>query len=377
MKKQVLFVDDDRSVLAGFQRMLDTQTEVWDMTFASSADEALDATTKSDLDVIVADVRMPGKDGFELLKLLQETERTRDIPVVIVTGVLENGYKRRALDLGASDLLSKPVDAEDLVARLQSVLRLKSYQDELKAQKQTLAEKVKQRTMELEESRLDIIWRLAKAAEFRDKDTGNHVVRVGWYCRPIAEALGLERDFVDMLFLASPLHDIGKIGIPDHILFKPGILEPEEWEIMKTHCAIGAEILQSNSELMQTFRAWSKRPAHSSQEPGNPILRMASSIALTHHEKWDGTGYPHGLVGEQIPLESRIVALADVYDALGSDRPYHRARLEDKVMRMIQELVGSHFDPAVYAAFEKSMKEIRSIQKEFSDKVNASDEADE
>jgi len=259
-----------------------------------------------------------------------------------------------------------------LLARIQSALRLKSYQDELKTQRENLKQKVREQTIELEESRLDIIWRLAKAAEYRDQDTGNHVVRVGWYCRPIAEALGMASDFVEMLFLASPLHDIGKIGIPDHILLKPGILTPEEWIIMKTHSAIGAAILQSDSKLLKTFRTWNELPLHSNQESGNPILKMASSIALTHHEKWDGTGYPHGLVGEQIPIESRIVALADVYDALGSVRPYHAAHRESDVIRMIEDLVGRHFDPAVHRAFQKSIDDIRSIRNQFSDEVNTS-----
>ncbi len=367
MKKQILFVDDEASALKGLRRMLEGQTNVWDMTFVGSADEALSVAEQSDLDVVVSDVHMPGKDGFELLTVLQKSERTRDIPVVIVTGILETSYRRKALDLGAADLLNKPVDFEDLLARLRNTLRLKSYQDELKAQREVLKERVRERTIELEESRLEIIWHLAKAAEFRDSDTGNHVVRVGWYCRPIARAVGMGDDFVERLFLASPLHDIGKIGIPDHILLKPGILTPEEWVIMKTHCAIGAAILQPVSGRPKPFDLLNGAPRVSGQQVTNPVLKMAASIALTHHEKWDGTGYPHGLAGDQIPLESRIVALADVYDALGSNRPYHRAYPQGNVIAALRELVGRHFDPAVHRAFEESIGEIRSIRERFSD----------
>ena len=375
MKKVVVFVDDERNVLNGFRRMLADQSEVWEMIFLDSADQALDETETREVDVIVSDIRMPGTDGFELLKHLKASERTRDVPVVIVTGNHEEDLKRRALDLGATDLLSKPINTEDLIARVQSALRLKSHQDALKNQNEILEKKVKERTVELEalaakleKSRLEIIWRLGKAGEYRDEETGNHVIRMGCYCRPIAEALGMGSDFAELLVLAAPLHDIGKIGIPDGILLKPGKLTPSEWEIMRTHPAIGAAILRHDSKMMRAFaQLRAPNETSGSEMDEHPVLGMAASIAQNHHEKWDGSGYPNGLVAEAIPLEARIVALADVYDALICDRRYRKALPEGEVLQMIRENVGRHFDPIVHKAFEKSLDEIRSIRERFSD----------
>jgi putative two-component system response regulator len=375
MKRRVVFVDDERNVLNAFRRMLERQSELWEMVFLESADKVLHETKSHEVDVIISDIRMPGMDGFELLRQLKVCEQTKDIPVVIVTGNHEEDLKRHALDLGATDLLSKPVNTEDLIARVQSALRLKSHQDTLKNQNEILEQKVKERTADLvaltsklEESRLEIIWRLGKAGEYRDEETGNHVIRMGCYCRPISEALGMGSEFAELIVLAAPLHDIGKIGIPDGILLKAGKLTPKEWDVMRTHPAIGAAILRHDSKMMRAFAELrSARGASRLQIDEHPVLSMASSIALNHHEKWDGSGYPNRLAGDVIPLEARIVALADVYDALVSDRCYRAAVPEAEVLRMMQENVGLHFDPVVHKAFEKSLNEIRSIRERFSD----------
>ncbi|MGB2987639.1 MAG: response regulator, partial [Phycisphaerae bacterium] len=277
MKKRILFVDDEPNVLEGLRRMLRAQSARWDMRFVSSADEALDQIRQTWPDVLVSDVMMPGKDGFALLTELRESGRTKDMPVIMLTGVNAADVKRRALTLGATDLLNKPVEAEDLIARLQSVLRLKSYQDELKAQNEILDRRVRERTAELAASRLDIIWRLARAAEFRDEDTGNHVVRVGYYCRVLAEELGMQREFVETLFLASPLHDIGKIGVPDSILLKRGRLTTGEWEIMKKHCAIGEDILCQDSRPTNPFLDRLLGRQKPTETACNPLLSMAAS----------------------------------------------------------------------------------------------------
>lgn len=370
MKKRILFVDDEPNVLDGLRRMLRAERGRWDMSFVGGADAALDQMRASGFDAVVSDVNMPGKDGFALLAEMRTDERTRDVPVIILTGRHESDIKRRALDLGATDLLNKPVDPHDLIARLRSVTRLKAYQDEIKGQNAILERKVKERTAELADSRLDIIWRLGKTAEYRDKETGNHVERVGCYCRVIAETLGADHEFVEMLFLTSPLHDIGKIGIPDAILLKRGPLNEDEWDVMKRHCAIGAEILREDSKVMNAFLAWRGERAYGQNgNTENPILKMASSIALTHHEWWDGTGYPVGLAGEEIPLESRIVALADVYDALCSKRPYKPAFSEAEALSVIHDEVRRHFDPAVYAALVESVKELRAIRTELCDET--------
>ncbi|MBU0719276.1 MAG: response regulator [Planctomycetes bacterium] len=367
MKKRILFVDDEPNVLEGLRRMLRGHRGRWDMSFVCTADEALDQIRQTPPDVVVSDVMMPGKDGFALLTELRESGHAKDIPVVMLTGVDAADVKRRALTLGATDLLNKPVEAEDLIARLQSVLRLKSYQDELKAQNEILDRRVQERTAELAASRLDIIWRLARAAEFRDEDTGDHVVRVGHYCRVLAEMLGMEREFVETLFLASPLHDIGKIGVPDSILLKRGRLTTEEWEIMKKHCAIGEDILSQDSRPTNPFLDRLRGRQKPTEDACNPLLSMAASIALTHHERWDGTGYPGGLKEDQIPLESRIVAVADVYDALCSERPYKPAYSADRTVEIIAREVGRHFDPDVFAAFAKLTDEFRVIRTDLMD----------
>jgi putative two-component system response regulator len=377
MKSRVVFVDDERNVLNGFRRMLEAESVSWDMVFLDSALPVLEETKNHEVDVIISDIQMPGIDGFQLLTQLKRSERTKDIPVIIVTGNHEKDLKRRALDMGAADLLGKPIDTEDLIARVQSALRLKSHQDALKNQNEILERKVRERTAELEkltakieDSRLEIIWRLGKAGEYRDEEKGNHVIRMGCYCRPIAEALGMGSDFAELLVLAAPLHDIGKIGIPDSILLKPGKLTAKEWEVMRTHPEIGAAILRHDSKMMRAFAELmpSRRTSHLQMEE-HPVLRMAASVALNHHEKYDGTGYPRGLMGEWIPVEARIIALADVYDALVYDRPYRAALPEREVLRMIQEQVGRHFDPTVHRAFENALDEIRAIRERFADET--------
>jgi response regulator RpfG family c-di-GMP phosphodiesterase len=368
-RKRILFVDDDPSFLDGLRRVLHGQRHVWDMAFVPGVDEAIAEMGKGAFDAIVTDVKMPGKDGFELLRVIHDSETHRDVPVIMLTGLGENELKALALNLGANDLLSKPVGEEDLLARLRSALHLKTVQDALKEVNATLEAKVAERTSELEQSRLDIIWRLAKAGEHRDEGTGSHIVRVGCYARLIAESLGLPRDSVEFLFLTTPLHDIGKIGIPDAILRKPGPLTPEERRTMQDHCVIGAEILLQEPKGMRPFLEWrGERSVHSLlAAAGNRILAMAASIAMTHHERWDGKGYPMGLSGDDIPLNGRIAGVADVYDALCSHRPYKEAFPEEESLAILKADSGKHFDPAVVSAFNRVFKEARAVRAEFPD----------
>jgi len=371
MKKHILFVDDEPNVLKGIERMLHSQRDEWVLNSAQSVDAALDLTAKAAFDAVVSDISMPGKDGFELLRILHESDTTKDIPVIILTGNKEHSLKRRALEMGATDLLNKPVTREDLLARLRSVLRLKSYQDDLKAHNNLLEQKVRERTAELEESRLDIILRLGKAAEYRDEETGNHILRVGCYCRVLAEELGMTPDFIEMIFLTSPLHDIGKIGIPDNILLKPGKLTLDERSIMQEHCAIGAQLLSEEINSLHLFLVEREAVPREKRPAGkdNPLLQMASTIALTHHEKWDGSGYPNGLAGQAIPLVARIVAVADIYDALRSMRPYKPSCSEEETRKIMKDECRKHFDPLVFAAFEKTTKDFTLINDHYSDKI--------
>jgi len=356
VKSRIVFVDDEAQVLEGLKRMLSCMDEDWEMTFLSSSDEALELMAANPYDAVVSDLRMPGIDGFELLQKLRGSEKTGDVPVVILTGAGEDDLKRQAL------------------ARINSMLRLKAVQDELKRHNALLEQRVRERTAELEASRIEIIWRLAKAGEYRDEETGNHIMRVGCYCRILAEELGMERRFTELLFLTSPLHDVGKIGIPDSILLNKGKLAPEEWRIMQSHCAVGEAILLQQPKGMEPFLAWQEADAcEQAGRSNNFLLEMAARIARAHHEWWDGSGYPDGLAGEDIPLEARIVALADVYDALGSVRPYKPAYPEDKILAIIREENGAHFDPSVLAAFENVLDKIRSIRSQYSDHAAVAD----
>ncbi|MFW6114212.1 MAG: HD domain-containing phosphohydrolase [bacterium] len=378
MKKRILLVDDEQSVLDALRRMLRPQREVWDVWCVSCPNAAWKLMLHHSFDAMVLDIKMPYMSGLELLQCVQQAEQTWDLPVVMLTDLCTREIKRQALDLGAADLLNKPVAPEDLIARLRSVLRLKSYQDELKSHKQLLEQRVAERTSDLVHARLDIIWRLGKAAEHRDTETGNHVIRVGCMSREIAECLHMDRDFVETLFLAAPLHDIGKIGIPDAILLNPSRLNSEEWNIMKQHCQIGARILREECTAKFAFREWrGTQSQFDDQEPANPVLDLGASIALTHHEKWDGSGYPRGLSGDEIPFESRIVAICDVFDAMTSHRPYKNAFTEDQALSILREGRGRHFAPEIHAAFMKSYPAIRSIRERFRDNTNVRVEAED
>ena len=384
MKPRIVLVDDEQSVLDSLQRNLRAYRATWDILAFTCPEQAWEHINANGADTVVSDLRMPHTDGLQLLAKLQQQELTQDIPFIILTGQGDRELRRKALESGATDLLTKPADAEDLLARIRSALRLKAHQDELKLSNAQLEQKVIERTRELNQSRLEVIWRLAKAAEFRDEDTGNHVIRVASYSREIAKTLGLDREFINKLFLTAPLHDIGKIGIPDAILLKPGKLTDAEWQVMKTHCAIGARILRDDCKATTAFecRQDDPLPCTDSTEPSfgsslhsqgydDPLLEMASTVALTHHEKWDGSGYPQGLRGEAIPLEARIVALADVYDALTSGRPYKPPFSAEKSLEIIRDGIGKHFDPQIHEAFAASIDEIQAIQLSLSDHAEA------
>jgi putative two-component system response regulator len=370
VKKRILIVDDDQRMLDALRRTLHAQSADWAVTFVRRPEAAWEALLETAYDAVVTDLRMPGIGGLELLGRIRRSEKTKDVPVVVLTGLNDRGLKEKALQQGAVDLLNKPVDAGQLIARLRNVLQTKSYQDNLRAMNELLAEKVQRQSIDLAQSRLNVVCRLGMAAEFRDEETGNHVIRVGCYSRAVAAAIGMPRSFLEMLMLAAPLHDIGKIGIPDCVLLKPGPLTDEEWVVMQRHCEIGECILRDQSKVVIPLLDWyavDSPGRKESPENSDPVLEMAASIALSHHEKWNGSGYPRGLSGETIPLESRIVAVADVYDALISNRPYRPARPEEEALSIMASTVGSHFDPRIHAAFIRSLPEIRDIRARFAD----------
>ena len=326
--------------------MLRTERDAWETSYFEGAEAAWRRIQAGDVDVVVTDHCMPGLTGLELLQRVRESPSTDRVAVIIVTGSGDKTLKRQALDLGATDLLTKPIEAEVLIARIHSALKLKRSQDALCEQNDRLEHLVAERTQQLTESRTQIVWRLAKAGELRDEDTGNHVFRVGLYSRQLAAAVGLPRDVQETLFLAAPLHDIGKIGIPDAILRKPGPLTSEERALMQAHCEIGERILSDHSHLEQLLRG----PLPSASE-ADPLLHMAFEIAGKHHEWWNGHGYPRRLAGVETPLCARIVSITDVFDALTSARSYKSALPPDEALRIIRNSSGTQFEPGLVDTF--------------------------
>lgn len=367
---RVLMVDDEPRVLAGFRRALLGRGLECELREAGNGREALEVLRREPIDVVLSDVQMPGMDGLELLQAIRAETAWETVQVVIVTGLDARDQKARAIELGASDLLTKPVSTAELQARLRNALQLKAYQDDLRARNAVLEEEVRRRTTEIAASRAEVVFRLAKAAELRDEETGLHVVRVGCYCRTIAQTLDLGAAFCDTIFLAGPLHDVGKIGIPDEILLKPGKLDPGEWTVMRRHTQIGAAILSREPGAFEALLS-SSGGLRSLVEPRpeNPVLAMAADIAMAHHERWDGDGYPRGLAGNDIPLAARICAVADVYDALGSVRPYKPAYPEEQVLAIMADGRGSQFDPEVYDAFGDCLPELQALRRRFVDQL--------
>jgi putative two-component system response regulator len=362
-KPKIVCVDDEPVILEFLQRIVRLRGLDWAVESFTDSRLAWDYLRAGDADVVVTDVSMPGLSGPDLVRLLRDNEATQDTPVVVLTGLHESSLKRQVLDLGATDLLAKPIQADDLLARLRSALRLKRCQDALKRQNEQLEHKVLERTRQLQASRIEIIWRLASAAEFRDEQTGSHVLRVAHCGRIVAESLGQPRQFVETLFLSAPLHDLGKIGIPDAILHKPERLTDEERRVVRTHCEIGERILSAPrpSQQMLLFNRGTFPDGGFFVEE-DPVLQMAREIAASHHERWDGNGYPRGLAGEDIPLSARITAIADVYDALTSARPYKNALPPEVALQSIRLEAGKHFDPEVCEAFVRSWERIEEIR---------------
>lgn len=338
-KKRILVVDDEEYIQQLLQTVL--SKEGYEVSVAGDGDEALRLIEQDAYDLVVLDIMMPGTDGLEVLRQVKSSERLKFTPVIIMTALMDRDVRYRALDLGADEFLNKPIDIYELRARVRTLLSVKEYHDFLANLANMLKAEVDKKTKELREAQLETVRRLGRAAEFRDDETGNHIIRMSMYCAIVARRLGLSDEEVEMILYASPMHDVGKIGIPDKILLKPGKLDPDEWEIMKKHTLWGAEILSgAKSQLLETARV----------------------IALTHHEKWDGSGYPYGLSGEEIPLFGRICAIADVFDALTSERVYKPAYPNEKAFSIIAEEKGKHFDPQVVDAFFASLYEILEVQ---------------
>jgi len=332
----ILVVDDNVDnvdVLSGLLKRAGYKVKA-----AESGVQALKVAFAEPPDLVLLDVMMPEMDGYETILKLKENIGTASVPVIFVTALNSQDDEGKGFDLGAVDYITKPISRSIVLHRVKTHLSLHDQQVALETQ-------VRERTAELEESHLQIIRRLVRAGEFRDDDTGNHVMRMGLYSHLLAEACGrMTWKEVEMTLAAAPMHDIGKIGSPDAILLKPAKLDEEEWKIIRKHPEWGGEIIGEHK---------------------SPVLQMARLAAMTHHEKWNGKGYPNGLAGEEIPLVGRIVAIADVFDALTSVRPYKRAWTLDSAMEVIGKEAGQQFDPALALLFIALRNEIEAIMKKY------------
>lgn len=349
-KPLILVVDDEELARQTYRDGL--ASVGYEVLEARSAEEGIALALERHPDLILMDLVMPGMDGIEAMRELRRQEKTRRTPIIAITAHTGVTERLKSLTAGANEFLPKPVYMSELRVRVHNVLKIKEYEEFLEDTNRILEQQVAERTRELRRAyedlkqlELEIIRRLSRAAEFRDDETGRHILRISYVVHTLARCLGLPDETVEMLLYTSPMHDVGKIGIPDGILLKPGKLDPDEWEIMKKHTEIGAKILRGP----------------------RPIDQMAELIALTHHERWNGTGYPRGLRGEEIPLCGRLVAIADVFDALVSRRVYKPALPETEALRIIREESGKHFDPAIVDCFFRSLESIREIYQQYRD----------
>ena len=359
-RKSILFVDDEPELLNSIQRMLQTQIPEWHPDFALSVPAAIEKLRQNEFDTVVTDIRMPGQDGFELISFLRNEFKAYRIPILVLSGLEDSQLKSQVLGLGVTDFLNKPINVYELIARLKNMLNLKEFEDRLLNQNKILEKEVRAQTINLELTQREMIVRLAIMAEYYDAEIGNHVIRVASYSKELAEVYGCKSDFTETLYLTSPLHDIGKIGIPTQVLHKKGKLTDDEWEMIKTHCEVGWKILSGALPQLELFEGENDE-FHAIKQISNRFLIMASTIALSHHERWDGSGYPRGLYKDQIPLESRIVALADVYDALRSRRHYKEPFPEAETIRIIEKQAGHHFDPDLAKIFIQNRKTMNGI----------------
>lgn len=338
----ILVAEDEPSLRKLFCKMI--EREGWRAISASDGEEALEKALADPPDVIMMDIIMPRQDGFQATAKLKKNPETRHIPIVIVTALDQSKHRIKALEIGADDFITKPLNALEFRARIRNLLKVKAYNDHMRYARTYLNNQVMERSEELSkaykllhDASMDTIVRLCRAAEYKDQVTGTHILRVSYTAEIIANNSGCDPQDSKNLLYAAPMHDIGKIGIPDTILLKPGRLNYDEWEVMKTHTTIGAKILEDSD---------------------SSIIQLGEVVALSHHEWWDGTGYPKGLGGKEIPLPGRIVSIADTFDALLSKRPYKEAFDLEKSLEIMKDESGTHLDPDLLEVFFTSLEEI-------------------
>lgn len=352
LDSKILIVDDLQENVRLLNSLLRSMG-YYDIYTSTDPREVLGLYKDTKPDLVLLDLNMPHLDGFQVMEQIMEVEKDSYASIMILTAQADQKVRIKALEAGAQDFLSKPFDLIEVNLRIRKMLEIKNLNKQVlennlnlekAVQKRTL--ELQEKTLELEETRMETIYRLGRAAEFRDNDTGMHVVRMSRFSQKLAEKFGLNHEQCEQILHASPMHDVGKIGIPDRVLLKPGKLNDEEWEIMKTHSAIGAQILSRGK---------------------HKLTKLAKTIALCHHEKWDGSGYPNGLSGSKIPLEARIVSIADCFDALTSERPYKQAWSIEDAMKEMDRVNGISFDPDLMKAFHEILPDILKLKNELPD----------
>ncbi len=340
---KAIIVDDVETNLIIFSEMIKNIGDIETETF-SDPKEALTWCEENICDLVIVDFMMPELDGITFSTKFREIPHNESIPIIMITALQENSIKMDALSAGINDFLTKPVNQAEFIARVKNMLQLRDAHKKLSDKAKWLAEEVKKATRLIDERESEIILRLSKAAEFRDDDTGDHILRMAQYSYHIAKNLELPEHDQVMILKAAPMHDVGKIAIPDNILLKPGKLTDEEFEIIKTHTVSGFNIL-ADSEI--------------------ELLKLSAEIAITHHEKFNGRGYPKGLKGEEIPLSGRICAVADVFDALTSKRPYKEPWPIEKAFNLLKQEKGEHFDPKCVDAFFQDIENVLKIKEQY------------
>jgi len=350
-KPVILVVDDQLQNIELLEAQL--VPHGYEIIMAVNGEDALDKLSGNRIDLILLDIMMPSMDGFEVTRRVRQSEKTRLLPVILVTALWETEDRIKGIEAGCDDFISKPIDKLELLARIRSLLKVKDYNDlmlnyrtELESEVRARTEQLKQALQRIKTASLDTIYRLSMASEYKDEDTGAHIKRMSRYSAAVARRMGLDENTTETILYAAPMHDLGKIGIADQILMKPAKLDPAEWKIMKMHTVIGAKILQGSDA---------------------EFIKLGESVALSHHEKWDGSGYPNGDKGLEIPVAGRIVAIADVFDALTSKRPYKEPFTIEKSLAIVKEGRGTHFDPDVVDAFFDIQDEILNIKKQYSE----------
>lgn len=339
---EILIVDDERMIRRSLTRILERRD--YECTTAPSVDEAIDVLEDREIPLVLTDLRMPGKNGLQLVDWVDD--RSPETVIVAVTAVDNTSLAVDALDRGAYAYVVKPFDPTEIAIQTESALRRRKLELHYRQTQEQLRDRVREQTEMLRSSREELAMRLMTASHYRDIETGEHIRRTGIFAAALADELGWETERVDDLRVAAPMHDIGKLGIPDEILLKPGDLDEEEWEIMKQHTVIGGDILA---------------------DPNTAMMEMARTIALQHHEQWDGTGYPEGLEGDEIAKEARIVAVIDVYDALIHERPYREPWDEEDALEHLREGRGSHFDPKLVDLFLDHLPRLKELEVESED----------